>query len=178
MKKVAVLLIFFFVSLFSISIVDAHPGRTASDGCHYCRTNCDKWGVLWNQRHCHGGGSAPAPVKTYPTSIPVVYPTSKPIVYPTTVPTRIPTHKPLTCSDSSDNACPDNCTVGNDYDCCDKKNGYSWYDNWGCYPERLNCSAQKDNICNDSCTPGNDYDCCYERLENYEWYEGWGCYLE
>lgn len=31
----------------------SHPGRTASDGCHYCRTNCDKWGVPWNVRHCH-----------------------------------------------------------------------------------------------------------------------------
>lgn len=36
----------------------AHPGNTASDGCHYCRTNCDSWGVAWNQRHCHGGGSS------------------------------------------------------------------------------------------------------------------------
>ena len=36
----------------------AHPGNTASDGCHYCRTNCDSWGVAWNQRHCHGGSSS------------------------------------------------------------------------------------------------------------------------
>jgi len=34
--------------------VSAHPGRTASDGCHYCRTNCGSWGVPWNERHCHG----------------------------------------------------------------------------------------------------------------------------
>ena len=33
----------------------AHPGRTASDGCHYCRTNCEKWGVPHGTRHCHGG---------------------------------------------------------------------------------------------------------------------------
>ncbi|WP_148265990.1 hypothetical protein [Oceanimonas sp. GK1] len=32
----------------------AHPGRTASDGCHYCRTNCSSWGVPANARHCHG----------------------------------------------------------------------------------------------------------------------------
>ncbi|NOI67909.1 YHYH domain-containing protein [Vibrio sp. 99-8-1] len=31
----------------------AHPGRTASDGCHYCRTNCAKWGVPQGERHCH-----------------------------------------------------------------------------------------------------------------------------
>ena len=38
----------------------AHPGRTASDGCHYCRTNCSRWNVPANQRHCHGGSSAPS----------------------------------------------------------------------------------------------------------------------
>lgn len=31
-----------------------HPGRTAADGCHYCRTNCSSWGEAWNVRHCHG----------------------------------------------------------------------------------------------------------------------------
>lgn len=31
----------------------AHPGRTANDGCHYCRTNCAYWGVPQGQRHCH-----------------------------------------------------------------------------------------------------------------------------
>lgn len=36
-----------------VSAVYAHPGRTASDGCHYCRTNCDRWGVPEGQRHCH-----------------------------------------------------------------------------------------------------------------------------
>ncbi len=45
----------------------AHPGNTASDGCHYCRTNCDKWGVPWNQRHCHGGYTAPKPKIIVPT---------------------------------------------------------------------------------------------------------------
>jgi len=37
-----------------ITVASAHPGRTASDGCHYCRTNCGSWGVPWNERHCHG----------------------------------------------------------------------------------------------------------------------------
>ena len=32
----------------------AHPGRTASDGCHYCWTNCDRWGEAEGARHCHG----------------------------------------------------------------------------------------------------------------------------
>lgn len=35
----------------------AHPGRTANDGCHYCRTNCEKWNVEKDRRHCHNGGS-------------------------------------------------------------------------------------------------------------------------
>lgn len=46
-------LLILFILLLSSSWVYAHPGRTASDGCHYCRTNCDKWGVPWNVRHCH-----------------------------------------------------------------------------------------------------------------------------
>lgn len=59
----------------------AHPGRTASDGCHYCRTNCDSWGVAWNARHCHGGAS-----------IPLIIPTSKPIPKKINTPTST---KPL-----------------------------------------------------------------------------------
>lgn len=34
--------------------VFAHPGRTDSSGCHYCRTNCSKWGLYNGQYHCHG----------------------------------------------------------------------------------------------------------------------------
>lgn len=48
----------------------SHPGNTASDGCHYCRTNCDYWGVEWNERHCHTGYTVPAP--TYVAPKPVV----------------------------------------------------------------------------------------------------------
>ena len=32
----------------------AHPGGLAADGCHYCRTNCAKWGEVAGERHCHG----------------------------------------------------------------------------------------------------------------------------
>lgn len=45
----------------SASTAMAHPGNTASDGCHFCRTNCDSWGVPWNTRHCHGGYTTPPP---------------------------------------------------------------------------------------------------------------------
>ena len=50
----------------------AHPGRTAADGCHYCRANCDRWNVEANERHCHGGGSSPTstPPQPQPTACP------------------------------------------------------------------------------------------------------------
>lgn len=55
--------------------VSAHPGRTASDGCHYCRTNCDKWGIPWNARHCHRGGAVAPPPVLLPTATPAPNPT-------------------------------------------------------------------------------------------------------
>lgn len=51
-------IIIFIFSFFSLDIVDAHPWRTASDWCHYCRTNCDYRWVAWNQRHCHWWSSS------------------------------------------------------------------------------------------------------------------------
>lgn len=49
--------LFSAILLLGLSVQPAfsHPGRTASDGCHYCRTNCDKWGVPQGERHCHNG---------------------------------------------------------------------------------------------------------------------------
>lgn len=37
------------------TIVFAHPGKTDANGCHYCRTNCAKWGPYNGQYHCHNG---------------------------------------------------------------------------------------------------------------------------
>ena len=37
----------------TVSPAFAHPGNTAADGCHYCRTNCAKWGEVYGERHCH-----------------------------------------------------------------------------------------------------------------------------
>jgi len=53
MKKLTLIALF---ATFTALNASAHPGRTASDGCHYCRTNCDKWGEAYGVRHCHGGG--------------------------------------------------------------------------------------------------------------------------
>jgi hypothetical protein len=56
MKKV-VILFFFSVLLIMPNLTNAHPGNTASDGCHYCWTNCASWGEVYGTRHCHGGSS-------------------------------------------------------------------------------------------------------------------------
>jgi len=65
MKKLFIASLAFLLFLTIFNPVNAHPGNTAADGCHYCRTNCDKWGVPWNQRHCHGNSaSAHAPTPT------------------------------------------------------------------------------------------------------------------
>ena len=61
------LILFLAILLFLPAFVSAHPGRTASDGCHYCRTNCDKWGVPWNKRHCHNRKSEPLPISEIKT---------------------------------------------------------------------------------------------------------------
>jgi len=79
-------------------LIFAHPGNTAADGCHYCRTNCDKWGVPWNVRHCHGGGYvAPTSTPKPPaTNTPTTKLTSTPTIKPTgtTVPRNKPTPLP------------------------------------------------------------------------------------
>ena len=91
-QRLSLLLITLFFLLFFIpKNISAHPGRTASDGCHYCRTRCDYWGVAWNQRHCHGGYSPPS-TYTAPTATPL--PTSTPTPRPTPTPTPKPTPTP------------------------------------------------------------------------------------
>src|SRR3989338_8514384 len=57
------LFIALFIYTFAPLAVSAHPGNTASDGCHYCRTNCDKWGVAWNERHCHASKGVSQPTE-------------------------------------------------------------------------------------------------------------------
>lgn len=58
MKKYGILILVVFISLLSIKDVYAHPGRTDSRGCHYCRTNCAKWGLSNGEYHCHNNGSS------------------------------------------------------------------------------------------------------------------------
>lgn len=45
------------IVIFIPYVVLAHPGRIDSSGCHYCRTNCAKWGLVDNEYHCHSGNT-------------------------------------------------------------------------------------------------------------------------
>ena len=55
---------------FVASVGSAHPGGTGSDGCHYCRSNCEKWDLKKDERHCHNGGSeSPAPDDPVPPTV-------------------------------------------------------------------------------------------------------------
>lgn len=54
MKKKIKRLIMIMIVALSPLYVEAHPGRTDSNGCHTCRTNCAKWGLSYGQYHCHG----------------------------------------------------------------------------------------------------------------------------
>lgn len=58
-KSILLLLVVLYGGLsFTINTAFAHPGKTAADGCHYCRTNCAKWGVATGERHCHGDSAS------------------------------------------------------------------------------------------------------------------------
>lgn len=81
-KFVGLLICVVAIGLFGAGDVKAHPGNTASDGCHYCRTRCDYWGVPWNQRHCHGGYIPPQA-----TTQPYIPPSPKPSPLPSPKPT-------------------------------------------------------------------------------------------
>lgn len=54
MKRKIKGLIMIIIVILSPLYVEAHPGRTDSNGCHTCRTNCAKWGLSYGQYHCHG----------------------------------------------------------------------------------------------------------------------------
>jgi len=55
MNKSKFLFLILLVANFVISpIAHAHPGRTDTQGCHTCYTNCtEKWGLEYNEYHCH-----------------------------------------------------------------------------------------------------------------------------
>lgn len=56
MKKRFSIIIFLIAMM--PTLVLAHPGRTDANGCHYCRTNCAKYGLGDGEYHCHDGSSS------------------------------------------------------------------------------------------------------------------------
>ncbi len=54
-KRIAIILT---TLLIACNGVFAHPGRTDSNGCHTCRTNCSKYGLKTGEYHCHDGSSS------------------------------------------------------------------------------------------------------------------------
>lgn len=56
-KRAIIVFIFCGVFLFNPNVVLAHPGRTDSNGCHKCNTNCAKWGLDTGEYHCHNGNT-------------------------------------------------------------------------------------------------------------------------
>lgn len=58
MKKESLCIIILSFSLLIVpSEVFAHPGRTDSNGCHQCKTNCESWGLTTGEYHCHNGNA-------------------------------------------------------------------------------------------------------------------------
>lgn len=53
--------------------VEAHPGRTDSNGCHFCRTNCDSYGLGYGEYHCHNGNAGNTKEKSDSTFELIVY---------------------------------------------------------------------------------------------------------
>ena len=47
------LMLSLFMVLLFPPLIFAHPGRTDSNGCHVCRSNCAKWDVEKGVKHCH-----------------------------------------------------------------------------------------------------------------------------
>lgn len=109
------LVIFLIINFFIPSFVHAHPGNVSSDGCHFCRTNCDSWGYTYDTRHGHhgevcdpskgpidplySGGGYVSPVQpkiVSPTATPTSQPrpTATPIPQPTSTPTPTSTLTP------------------------------------------------------------------------------------
>lgn len=53
-KKIIFIVLIIILLLINCNVY-AHPGKTDSNGCHTCRTNCEKWGLRYGQYHCHNG---------------------------------------------------------------------------------------------------------------------------
>jgi len=99
MKKKILFLVFAFVFIFS-SAVEAHPGRTDSNGGHTCRTNCESWGLEYGEYHYHNGGGSVPDTNTNTYIAPIIQATNTPIPrVPTATPTIAPSPTPYVLTD-------------------------------------------------------------------------------
>ena len=73
MKKFFLILMFIISILLNFDFVYAHPGRTDSNGCHTCGTNCSKWGLYDGEYHCHNGSSSSSSSSSNNSSTSKVY---------------------------------------------------------------------------------------------------------
>jgi hypothetical protein len=52
--KVGIFIFLFLLGcLYTQEVTFAHPGRTDEDGGHYCHTNCEDWGLEYEEYHYH-----------------------------------------------------------------------------------------------------------------------------
>jgi len=132
MRKTSFVLWLALLVVGSLSVASAHPGRTAADGCHYCRTNCDSWWEEWNVRHCHGGSSEP--VNTNTTSTTNTYNTYTPTTTTQQAPPKPVVQCPSNSHDAGDGTCTceigykstisgEACEIDHQYECNQK---YRW----------------------------------------------------
>ncbi len=96
-----ILVLSLFLLLF-VTPIYAHPGNTASDGCHYCRTNCASWGEVEGERHCHGGSEAAPAQEQQPAYFAApIDPTATTRPWPTWTPKPLVTRTPKPQSTST-----------------------------------------------------------------------------
>ncbi len=61
MKRLAIVMTLVLILALDIT---AHPGRTDANGCHYCRTNCEQYGLQQDEYHCHNKTSTSVTIES------------------------------------------------------------------------------------------------------------------
>lgn len=66
MKFKNILILVVITVILNTNQVSAHSGGTDSNSCHTCHTNCEKYGLGYEEYHCHNPKAQPAPSYTPP----------------------------------------------------------------------------------------------------------------
>ncbi len=54
MKKIFISTVIFIITFGALPVLaSAHPGRTDEKGGHKCHTECEKWGLKYEEYHFH-----------------------------------------------------------------------------------------------------------------------------